>query len=78
MTAVLADPRTELVHQAADEVDHIYCGDCGSPDLPMLCGKRDTSEDCPEGCGHPTCPMCVVEWDRHSCPRLPWWRRWFA
>ena len=78
MTTALADPRTDLVRLAADEVDHIYCGECGSPDRPMLGGEADTSEDCPEDCGHPTCPMCADEWDRHSCPRVPWWLRWFS
>lgn len=77
MTTTLTDPRTALVLLAADDVDHIYCGDCGTPDR-MLCGKHDTSEDCPEGCDHPPCPMCELEWDSHECPRLPWWQRWFS
>lgn len=76
MTATTTDPRTDLVRLAADNVDHIVCDDCWSPGMPMLCGEPDDGEEHPEDCGHPRCPMCADECDRHSCPRLPWWRRW--
>lgn len=65
---MVVDPRTEIVDRAADSLDHIFCGDCWEPGMPMLCGSPDdpTSEICPdESCGHPTCSMCEYEWEIH-------------
>jgi hypothetical protein len=67
-TAVVeADPRTDLVRGAADNVEHTYCDNCGSPDGPMMCGTFDFGDECPDGgdCDHPKCSMCEIEWKRH-------------
>lgn len=66
-TTTTTDPRTEDVARAADDVDHIYCGDCSTTDMPMMCGARSEGPDCGDGCGHPTCPMCEIEWEGHRC-----------
>lgn len=71
----LTDPRTDLVTLAADDVDHIYCEDCWSPGMPMLCGEPDPPGNAhPDDCGHPECPMCMSEWDRHECGPTGWQR----
>jgi len=67
MAIELMDPRTELVSNSAENVDHIFCEYCWSPGQPMMCGKPDEGgEVCPDdGCGHPPCSMCELEWEHH-------------
>ena len=51
-----------------EDVEHIFCGDCHVPGDPMMCGAPDDgSEIHDEGCGHPLCSMCVIEWEPHVC-----------
>lgn len=79
MTTVLADPRTELVHLAADDVECFTCGYCWAPGLPMVCGAPDYGDGdelCPDDCEHPTCPLCVEAWPAHERRHRPWWKRW--
>lgn len=69
MTTAQADPRTEQIQQAADNVDHIYC-DCAP--YVLLCGKPvDPDEgECPNGYNcteHPECPLCVMADNAHVC-----------
>lgn len=66
MTPTLADPRTDLVRRAADDVDHLVCPDCWTPGTPAMCGEPDDGSWCREDCGHPTCPMCEIEWEHHE------------
>jgi hypothetical protein len=68
VTAILADSRTELVRQRADEVEHSWCGPCWKPGIPALCGEPDyDGEECPEDCGHPKCSLCLAAWEKHEC-----------
>lgn len=63
---MLCDPRTELVEESADSICHVFCNDCWVPGQPMMCGEPDNNgPECPENCGHPTCSMCELEWERH-------------
>lgn len=66
MSTTLVDPRTEQVREAAENVEHIFCGECHDPDGPMLCGARFDGEICPDDCGHPECPVCWELWLIHD------------
>lgn len=72
MTSITAtDVHSQLVQMAAEEIDHIYCGFCGDPDGPVMCGTEDIGgTPCPEDCEHTTCSMCQEEWDLHWCPNM--------
>lgn len=69
MGTALADPRTEAVAQAADDVDCLYCAECYGPDSLTICGEAmpDDGTWCPMDCIHPSCPMCEEMWEQHVC-----------
>lgn len=73
MTATTtADPRTEQIQRAADEIHHATCEDCWKPGMPMFCGQPDDGEDfCPDGCTCAPCPLCAELWERHICRGTP-------
>lgn len=68
MTTAIADPRTEMITAAADDVEHIFCDDCWSPGKPMLCGEPDFEGTITDYASGPTCPLCELALLEHRCP----------
>lgn len=72
MSTALADPRTEQVHAAADNVEHLYCWQCDPEGTTLFCGMDGSDqEQCPNGFDcteHPECPICRMLDDEHECP----------